>query len=110
MKSPWKSIGSGDEIRQALVYGLGLSGRAATRFLLERGVSVIGIDGRSREKLDLGELGSDPRLTVLAGGDPNELPGADVDLVIVSPGVPMTQPLIADARRRGVPVTGSLPA
>jgi UDP-N-acetylmuramoylalanine--D-glutamate ligase len=99
MKSFW---GSG-EIRQALVYGLGLSGRAAARFLLARGVTVLGVDGRSREKLDLGELANDPRLTIR--GESNELPaGSAIDLVVVSPGVPMTKPLLAAARRLGVPV------
>jgi UDP-N-acetylmuramoylalanine--D-glutamate ligase len=103
MKGPW---GSG-EIRQALVYGLGLSGRAAARFLLARGVSVLAVDARPREALDLGDLGdlaTDQRLFVIAGSEPDELPPSPLDLVVVSPGVPMTRPLLADARRRGVPV------
>jgi UDP-N-acetylmuramoylalanine--D-glutamate ligase len=102
MKTPWAS----GEIRQALVYGLGLSGRAAARFLLARGVSVTAVDARPREALDLGDLTTDSRLTVLAGREPEELPepAVPIDLVVVSPGVPMTRPLIAEARRRGVPV------
>jgi UDP-N-acetylmuramoylalanine--D-glutamate ligase len=104
MIAPW---GSG-EIHQALVYGLGLSGRAAVRFLLARGVSVIGVDGRSPEELELGDLAAAPRLSLLdhpAGTEPGELPsGSPIDLVVVSPGVSMTRPLLADARRRGVPV------
>jgi UDP-N-acetylmuramoylalanine--D-glutamate ligase len=94
MNGPW---GNGD-IERALVFGLGLSGRAAARFLLARGVAVIGVDEKPAEKLDLGDLAG--RIDVRA---PSDLPG-DLDLVIVSPGVPLDKPLLEEARRRGLPV------
>ncbi|HZF09621.1 MAG TPA: UDP-N-acetylmuramoyl-L-alanine--D-glutamate ligase [Thermoanaerobaculia bacterium] len=103
MKVPW---GKG-ELRQALVYGLGLSGRAAARFLLDRGVAVTAVDARPRAALDLGDLAEGPQLSVLAGREPEEMPAGaagDFDAVVVSPGVPMTRPLLVDARRRGLPV------
>ncbi|HTQ81443.1 MAG TPA: UDP-N-acetylmuramoyl-L-alanine--D-glutamate ligase [Thermoanaerobaculia bacterium] len=99
MNGPW----SQGELRQVLVYGLGLSGTAAVRFLLSRGVSVLAVDARTREALDLGELATDPRVFILAGHEPTELPPA-IDLVVVSPGVPPNRPLLEDARRQGVPV------
>ncbi|HXO20044.1 MAG TPA: Mur ligase family protein, partial [Thermoanaerobaculia bacterium] len=97
MRVPW----SQGEWQRVLVYGLGLSGRAAARLLLSRGVAVLAVDARPREAL--GELPDDPRLELLAGGEPATVPG-EVDGVVVSPGVPMTRPLLADARRRGLPV------
>src|SRR5262249_41064778 len=100
MRVPW---GKG-EFRSVLVYGLGRSGRAAARFLLDRGVAVTGVDEKPRAKLDLGELGDDPRISILAGREPPAMPGGEFDAVVVSPGVPMTRPLLADARRRGLPV------
>lgn len=92
--------------RRVLVYGLGLSGRAAARLLLERGVTVVGVDGRPREALDLDELtgiGGSAGLDVRAGAEPEALPDG-IDAVVVSPGVPLERPLLADARERGVPV------
>jgi UDP-N-acetylmuramoylalanine--D-glutamate ligase len=101
MRVPW---GSG-RFERVLVYGLGLSGRAAARLLLSRGVAVLAVDGRTEEQLgDLGEIGDlAGRIELRAGEEPRQLP-APVDGVVVSPGVPMDRPLIADARRRGIPV------
>jgi UDP-N-acetylmuramoylalanine--D-glutamate ligase len=113
MKAPW---GRG-RFERVLVYGLGLSGRAAARFLLSRGVSVLAVDAKPAESFDVSDLqqvplsgtgagGARPRFELLAGAEPRELPppAGGLDAVIVSPGVPMDQPLLEDARRRGVPV------
>ena len=97
MKVPW---GSG-RFDRVLVYGLGLSGRAAAHLLLEHGVEVIAVDARPADKLDLGGLAG--RIEVLSGQEPAELP-AEVDGIVVSPGVPMNRPLLEEARRFRVPV------
>jgi UDP-N-acetylmuramoylalanine--D-glutamate ligase len=94
MNGPWND----GPVERALVYGLGLSGRAAARFLTARGVAVVGVDEKPANRLDLGELAGKVELAPADGW-----PG-DVDLVVVSPGVPMDRPLVAEARRRGVPV------
>ena len=103
MKAPW---GTGDWNR-VLVYGLGVSGMAATRLLRSNGVSVVAVDSRPIEAHDLGELAGDPGLELLVGDDPHVLPGA-FDGVVVSPGVPPERPLLRDARRRGVPVISEI--
>ncbi len=82
---------------RALVYGLGLSGRAAARLLLARGAAVLAVDDKA---VDAGDLAG--RIELLPASMA-ELP-AGVDAVVVSPGVPLTRPLLAEARRRGVPV------
>ena len=92
--APWNRV---------LVYGLGLSGRAASAFLRRRGVEVVGVDARPAERLELGPLAGDAGVRVLAGGEPAALP-AGIDGVVLSPGVPGDRPLLADARGRGVPV------
>jgi UDP-N-acetylmuramoylalanine--D-glutamate ligase len=92
--APWSRV---------LVYGLGLSGRAAAAFLRRRAVEVVGVDARPAAELELGPLASDPGVQVLAGGEPLALPG-EVDGVVLSPGVPADRPLLAQARERGVPV------
>jgi UDP-N-acetylmuramoylalanine--D-glutamate ligase len=122
MNVPW---GSG-RFERVLVYGLGISGRAAARLLLARGVAVVAVDDRP-EAADLlrqaagaagsdSALAADPRLRIasLAGGRSVDAFGAGafeagglvgpVDGVVVSPGVPPERPLLAAARRRGLPV------
>jgi len=96
--APWNRV---------LVYGLGLSGRAATAFLRRRGVEVVGIDARPADQLELGPLADDGGVEVLAGGEPAALP-AGVDGVVLSPGVPGDRALLAEARGRGVPVVAEV--
>ncbi len=93
--------------QRALVYGLGLSGRAATRLLRARGVAVVAADRRSRDELDLDELAADPGVELLLGAEPGELP-PDVDALVLSPGVPLDRPLVAAARRRRLPVVAEV--
>ncbi|HEX5759405.1 MAG TPA: UDP-N-acetylmuramoyl-L-alanine--D-glutamate ligase [Thermoanaerobaculia bacterium] len=100
MRAPWAA---GADWRRVLVYGLGLSGKAAARLLLRQGVAVVGVDSRPAPVLDLGDLANDPRLELLGPPEPSELPPG-IDGVVLSPGVPPDRPLLADARRRGVPV------
>ncbi len=103
MRVPW----SPEEWRHVLVYGMGLSGRAAARLLLARGATVLGVDEKPEPTLDLGDLLDDPGFELLAGQKLAGLPEA-VDGVVVSPGVPMARPLLLDARRRGVPVVAEV--
>jgi len=93
MNGPW---GNG-RLERVLVYGLGLSGRAAARLLLARGGAVLAVDDKT---VDAGDLAG--RVELLPAGAA-ELP-AGLDAVVVSPGVPLTRPLLAEARRRGLPV------
>ncbi|HWN41768.1 MAG TPA: UDP-N-acetylmuramoyl-L-alanine--D-glutamate ligase [Thermoanaerobaculia bacterium] len=98
MRGPW---GNG-RFERVLVYGLGLSGRAAAKMLLERGVSVVAVD--SKTDVDVSDFSG--KFELWPGGEPSELPppAGGFDAVIVSPGVPMDKPLLIDARRKGVPV------
>jgi len=93
MNGPW---GNG-RLERVLVYGLGLSGRAAARLLLARGAAVLAVDDKP---VDAGDLAG--RIELLPAGTA-ELP-AGLDAVVVSPGVPLGRPLLAAARRRGLPV------
>ena len=112
---PWKrhdaagvELPGGSDWNRVLVYGLGVSGRAAASWLRCHGVEVLAVDGRSAEKVELGELASDAGVTVSLGAEPESLPDETVDAVVVSPGVPKDRPLLVDARRRGLPVIGEV--
>src|SRR4051812_15256421 len=83
-----------------LVAGLGISGAAAARVLLERGARVLLADAAEPPAVaDLVAAGA----TWL--GATTEVP-AGTDLVVTSPGWRPDAPLLADAARRGVEVIG----
>lgn len=93
---------------RVLVVGLGSSGKAAARLASSRGARVTAADARNETA-----LGNAPNalraqgIIVRCGGHPASL-AAEADLVIVSPGVRPDTEVLADARRRGVPVWGEL--
>ena len=115
MHVPWNRPGAygaaqtgGGEWSRVLVYGLGLSGRAAAQWLRHHRVEVVGIDRRSIQDVPLGSLDGDPGLTLWLGDEPAELPEDltwnAIDGVVVSPGVPSDRPLLSSARAAGVPI------
>jgi UDP-N-acetylmuramoylalanine--D-glutamate ligase len=86
------------------VAGLGVSGAAAARALLDRGALVVAVDARDDERVqpiaeELRARGAQVRL-----GDA-ETPVL-ADLVVTSPGWRPTQPLLAAAHDAGVEVIG----
>lgn len=94
--------------KTVLVVGLGKSGMSVARFLAKRGAAVTATDMRQPE--DLGEEVSileTMGISLELGGHRIETAERS-DLVIVSPGVPHTIPVIAGARTREIPVWGEL--
>jgi UDP-N-acetylmuramoylalanine--D-glutamate ligase len=91
-------------VKRAIVVGLGSSGVAAARLLRAQGVDVIGTDAAPLEQLSpaISELS----IPVIAGGHVG-VPFGEVDLIVVSPGVPWFSEL-AGAANRGVEVIGEL--
>ena len=83
-----------------LIYGLGESGVASTRALLDRGEPVIAADANDSDGLReiLSGLGVEGRL----GGGPEALEG--VERVVVSPGIRPQDAVLTAAEERGVPV------
>jgi UDP-N-acetylmuramoylalanine--D-glutamate ligase len=89
---------------RALVVGLGIEGVAMARFLAGRGASVTVTDDKPAEALAVrvAELAGTPVTLALGGADPALAQGAD--MLYVSQSVPLGLPLIAEARKRGLPV------
>ncbi len=85
--------------KKALVMGLGVSGSAASEFLLSLGYEVLGVD---RRKQDLKGLD----IAFFREGEISFLKG--ISLVILSPGIPLTHPLVLLARSEGVEVIGEV--
>ena len=90
--------------RHVLVVGLGRTGIALARFLKERGARVRVCDRRPDAPLP---DASDDAVEIVRGADgPEQLAG--IDLVIPSPGVPATAPLLVAALERGIPVRSEI--
>ena len=92
---------------RALVIGLGVSGAAAARVLLEEGARVRISESGSREGASGAASVRDLDVEILDGGnEPAHL--ADVTLVVTSPGVPQDTPILRAALERGLPVWSEL--
>jgi UDP-N-acetylmuramoylalanine--D-glutamate ligase len=90
-----------------LVVGLGVSGRSCVRALRRLEVNVAATDTRDQPP-GLDDFTSDwPDLPLFLGGlRPQAFRRAE--LLVLSPGVPLTQPDVAAAVARGVPVWGDI--
>ena len=94
--------------KKVLVVGLGKSGLAAALFLRHRGAQVTVSDARSAESLakDIPAL-LEEGIMVETGGH-GLLTFRRQDLIVVSPGVPLNTPELAQVRHFGLPVIGEL--
>jgi UDP-N-acetylmuramoylalanine--D-glutamate ligase len=81
--------------RHALVVGLGKSGTAAAQLLRARGATVVGADDK--------DVAADFEVRRV---EPEALRG--VDLVVVSPGVPLSSSIFTEARARGLQIIGEV--
>jgi UDP-N-acetylmuramoylalanine--D-glutamate ligase len=94
--------------KRVLVVGLGKSGVASALFLQERGARVTVSDAKTENELR-GEIPQllDKGIAVESGGH-GERTFRGQDLIVVSPGVPVDVPQLAQARAQGVPVIGEI--
>nr|WP_320115364.1 UDP-N-acetylmuramoyl-L-alanine--D-glutamate ligase [uncultured Desulfuromonas sp.] len=92
--------------KRIVVVGAGLSGLAVCRHAISVGADVTLSDRRSAEQIPgLAEL--DERVQRDLGGHDAAL-FQQADLIVVSPGVPLTVPVLAAAIDRGTPVWGEV--
>ncbi|GAW28793.1 UDP-N-acetylmuramoyl-L-alanine--D-glutamate ligase [Carboxydocella sp. ULO1] len=90
--------------KNILVVGMAKSGVAVARFAREAGARVTVCDAKSRE--ELGEKAAELEqagVRVVAGSYPR-VSRQEYDLVVPSPGVPLTVPPVAEAMAEGIPV------
>ncbi|KAA0254546.1 UDP-N-acetylmuramoyl-L-alanine--D-glutamate ligase [Acidobacteria bacterium ACD] len=93
------------DVSRAAVLGLARSGRATIEALLSRGVAVSASDTKGEGEIE--PVPPREGLVLALGGHPDaHLDG--VQLVVVSPGVPMTAPFLDGARARGIPVVSEV--
>ncbi|NPV26575.1 MAG: UDP-N-acetylmuramoyl-L-alanine--D-glutamate ligase [Firmicutes bacterium] len=94
--------------KKILVIGLGRSGLAAAKVLHHRGAMVTACDVKTEEQLGavVSEL-KQSGITVWAGGYPPVSP-ASTDLIVISPGVPLTIPPVQQALADNIPILSEL--
>ena len=92
---------------KTLIVGLGKTGLSCARYLAAQGISVAVTDTREQPP-GLEALKAElPDLALFLGGfDPAVFAAAE--RLVVSPGVPVSEPLIRAAMERGVPVVGDI--
>ena len=95
--------------KKVLVFGTGISGVAAANLLENAGAEVVLFDGN--EKLDKAHVlenfteSKTPELYV--GVLPEEVE-KELDLVVLSPGVPVDLPLVLRLKEAGLPIWGEI--
>ena len=92
--------------KKVLVVGLARSGAAAARLAIREGARVTVTDRRPAGELSQALVLLEGLPVSLSLGGHAEGDFTSPDLVVVSPGVPLTLPGIAAARRAGIPVLG----
>lgn len=97
------------ELNKALVVGMARSGIAAAKLLVFRGATAVVNDTKAWEQFEGGlkEL-EVPGVEFRLGEDPVPILNEGVEAVILSPGVPVSAPVVRAARERGIPVLGEL--
>jgi UDP-N-acetylmuramoylalanine--D-glutamate ligase len=93
------------EGKHVLVLGLARQGTALSQFLVQVGALVTVSDLRTQDSLSdaLDALAGLPLRYVLGGHPVTSL--EDVDIVCPSGGVPLDIPIVAEAKRRGIPLS-----
>ena len=102
-----EAVLSNPEQAKPVVVGLGNSGQSCARYLQGRGIPFAAMDSRDLPP-GLTQLRADcPDMELHLGGfEPRVLSGAS--RLIVSPGLPLTEPALAAALAQGVPLAGDI--
>lgn len=100
-------------IKRTLVIGAARSGVAVTKLLLSHGEAVVLTDTRSsgiilKEFPQILDFEKKPEFESIFGIQPSAEVLAEIDEVVVSPGVPLIIPIIKAAYEQGIPVTGEV--
>ncbi len=93
--------------KRVLVLGLGDTGLSMARWLYARGAHVRVADTRDNPPL-AHDLGLYVPSTPLDTGPFTAASFVGIDLIAISPGVPLSEPLVAQAVAAGVPVVGDI--
>jgi len=94
--------------KNILIVGLGISGIAAARFAKKKGASVTVTDMAGEKELGAYAAMAHKLGVIMELGKHNIETFERADLIVVSPGVPLTIPPIKRATAKGIPIIGEL--
>lgn len=94
--------------KKVLVIGMGLSGRSAAQFLMMHGAKVQGVDRDEKLLQTHPEIQEMVQKGLTVRVDHASHACGEFDLLVLSPGVPPTHPLVQDAQQKGLPVIGEI--
>ena len=93
--------------KKVLVVGMARSGLAATRLLKRQGARVLIYDRKGPREVE-SEIKSLPPDVEIVLGDHHRLMTGVFDLVVTSPGVPLSNPLLANCINSGIPLISEI--
>ena len=95
--------------KKVLVFGTGLSGIGAAALLYKKGAETVIYDGNVKTEPEQvkEKLGKDIPARILIGDLPEEVLD-ELDLAVLSPGVPIDIPAVNMLRDRGIPIWGEV--
>ncbi|MFZ5555892.1 MAG: UDP-N-acetylmuramoyl-L-alanine--D-glutamate ligase [Pseudomonadota bacterium] len=93
--------------RRVLVLGAGLTGLSAARWLSRRGARVRVVDSKPAPPMAARIAAEVPGADVRGGGFAADA-FREIDLMVISPGVPRSEPAVRAAQARGVPLVGDV--
>lgn len=93
--------------KSVVVLGLGTSGQAACRLLVEQGATVTAVDSADSAALRA-EADALRKLGVAVTLGCATAPEGPFDLAVVSPGIATSSTLVRGVTQRGVPLIGEL--
>ena len=96
-----------EEIRQAMVCGLGASGAAAARLLRAEGAAVLAVDERDAPEIRAAAAALEALGCAVALGA-SAPPAGNFDVAVASPGLPADGPFLSAVRRRGIPLLSEM--
>ena len=85
-------------MKKALILGFGVSGLAAARLLQAQGWELVAVDRNPEGRSDIFRVVSESPMPSLAG----------IDLLVVSPGIPVNHPIIERAIELGIEWVGEI--
>lgn len=93
--------------KKVVVVGLGVSGVAVAKFMLKQGARVVVTDLKSKQELsEHVEALSDKVEFDLGQHQPKTF--EEADLIVLSPGVPLSIKPLEEARAKGIPITNEI--
>lgn len=93
--------------KSVLVLGLGETGLSLVRWMLVHGAKVRAADSRDAPPMQAYLQTNHPQVETRCGIFRSDLL-EDIELVAISPGIPMSDPLVQKAVARGIPVVGDI--